>query len=255
MNDSIGFILTTRISGQEIVTSLLTGIRQLRRLYPIAPIVVIDDRSPSPACQVLHEIMAADPYVIVEDSCLEGAAEGLPYLHYAKSPRFAKAIILHDSFHLLASIEGLAEIGTVRFIKHAVGEWDRCPAPQTDYNARNGVRWHEDEIDDFMRRVYEPSHPFFQFYTAARPRGPNWIVCFGVMSVVTHEFLMLLDRRTSFLRCCRSIRSRRDRMVLESVYPLACVFAGGWSLKNDPLSCYGEWGKPDMKTQKYSFER
>lgn len=217
---SFGFILSSYINSHVSYRSLIDSISLIRRIHPKRKIVIIDDHS-----QWNFNNFPSDENIIRVPSKHKGGGEMNPYYYFYHNKPFDRAVIIHDSFHLLAPIENIDEID-VKFIWHFNvhrTRWHNTMEPESEYNKKNNIKNHDDKIIDFVAKS-EMTEDFKSWFNTIYMDKDRWTGCFGIMSIISHDFLTLLQEKTNILSTLEKIRDRRDRMVMESVFALACKF-------------------------------
>lgn len=234
MSGDFGILIPASIRHQNQYDWLNQIIIQLSTLYPSAPVVVIDDGSTSPLNLNLPNV------TVIKPDTYKGAGEMLPYYLLWNNRWFKKALIIHDNVYLKRQID-IDGINDVRFLKTAINHrehWHINLAPITDYNKKHGIYNHDDEILDFLKRAYKPDHPFYQHAMDIYHDKNAWVVCFGCQSVITLDFLDRLHKSTDILNVMPLVTTRRERMVMESLMGIACIYMG---LPIEHSSCCGYW--------------
>lgn len=222
---SWGFIVVTHCSTDAHVTMLHDSLGALHRHHPAVPIVLIDDWSPLP----LQLDRLSLPLTVERSVLTPGAAEVLPYLYYFKNRYFDVAVILHDSMQLQRPLVGIDQVTTVKFIRYFTchEDWPQIPEPETAYNRRHHIQTHEDLIHHL---VSTQANDFLweQFSRRYAPKS-EWRGCFGVMSIIHHDFLRYLQEKTEILTLFQVVHTNRTRRAMETLFALACHVVTGES--------------------------
>ena len=185
----MGFILTRHVQSAQTNQYWLECVRKIRQFYPHQLIVIIDDHS-----DPQHVSAETFPNCIVIKSEFAKRGELLPYYYLYRYKFFEKAVILHDSV----------------FVQQAV-----------DFNAyENLPLWHfvhpihENEAQEHnLLRVLENNEELLKVHSAHAFRG-----MFGVMSVVTLDFVTRLEGKYKLFKLLQYVNSRPLRMALERVF-------------------------------------
>ena len=185
-----GFILTRHVTSKETNLLWIHAVVKIRASYPNVPIVVIDDNSNyqfvSPNVPNINITYIRSEY--------PRRGELLPYYYLCKHQWFPKAVILHDSI----------------FIHTAIPEFE---------SRENTALWHfthpihaDFETEKRFLSALDNSGPLLERHTAKKFTG-----MFGVMSVVTLEFVQRLESKYKISKLLDLISTRPQRMCLERV--------------------------------------
>jgi hypothetical protein len=68
---------------------------------------------------------------------------------------------------------------------------------------------------------------FLRYFNAIYDRKPEWVGCFGLMSIITHDFLVKMQQMTSFVSLAAHIDDKRRRCAVESIFAIAAQFTAG----------------------------
>jgi hypothetical protein len=206
-----GFILTRHVNSQTTNLLWLECVQQIKARYPTIPIVIIDDNSDY---RYVKNVKVSNCIVVQSEYPKRG--ELLPYFYLLKHRWFKKAVILHDSVFVQKPLE---------------------------LNAENAPLWHFTNIyEDFneeqkMLRMLTNSEPLLEAHRTNQFKG-----MFGVMSVVTLDFLVRLEQHYTFTRWIQYVSSRKHRMCLErAMGVLFTVENAGESLFGNIFE-YCQWG-------------
>lgn len=220
---TIGFIIPTYVSSEKHYIILRDGIRKIRQ-YHDWPIVIINDHSPLDISSISHEF----PDISIELSYKKGAAEMNPYWHYYHQKYFDTAIIMHDSMHLnraLVNIEKVPQIQFLRYFTNHRVQWAIIQEPQTQYNKQFNIKNHDDLILHIIDMALMQQNPcFWQYCRNIYFDKKKWVGCWGIQSIITWDFLHELQEKTNILDFVDIIKDRRDRMAMESIFGLACLY-------------------------------
>ena len=217
----LGFIIPSYVATYEHLNLLLLGVSKIRKYYQSNKIVIIDDNSPLPIKNIPDIINDINIHVeLAEYKC----GEMNPYFYYYKNKYFTRAVIIQDSFHLKRSLPAVysIDINFIWFFRHH-HNWRSIRAPLTEYNTKNNIINHDDEILDLIN-IGLPDNEFKKLFKTLYFDKNAWNGCFGCMSIISHNFLVELQTMTSVLDIIPYIRHRRDRMAMESIFAVACFY-------------------------------
>ncbi len=97
---------------------------------------------------------------------------------------------------------------------------------QTEYNIEHGIKTHDDLIKHLVN-TYNKKKKFIEFFNDIYDKRDDWYGCFGVMTIMTLEFLEKLQEETGVLDMIPQVNTRRRRMALESFFSIACQYSYG----------------------------
>ena len=211
---SLGFIILRCVNTKVTDSYWIECYNCIRKFYPTNKIIIIDDNSDYTLVSNHVEL----EYTTVINSEFKGAGEILPYYYYLKNNLFDRAVVLHDSVFIQKHVDfGTFDRFLWEFNNHS---FDNIPDETRLINA-----------------IGYDNENLLKFY-----HDQKWYGCFGVMSIISFNFLTLLDKKYNFLNLVTLIKNRQDRMALERVF--ACIFIR----ENDNRSIFGdihkfhEWG-------------
>lgn len=197
-DDSFGFIITRHVNS-EITNNYWQESYRCIRKHHDSPIIIIDDNSNQ---TFVTELPANFVNCTVVQSEYPQRGELLGYYYFHKLKPFNIAIILHDSVFIKQPINKQQLSEPVSFFWHAVHNWD--------YDLANiGLLQKLNDSDKLV-----------EFYKTKS----NWNVCFGVMSIIKHDFLEFINTRHNFFILLDYIRTRADRINLERIFGCVCSY-------------------------------
>jgi hypothetical protein len=160
----------------------------IRRFYPDNLIVIIDDNSDSK-----YVSKVSFPRLLIIKSEFARRGELLPYYYLHRYKFFDRAVILHDSVFVQQRLD---------FEKHdnvALWHFTNC-------------LYHKKELEEKMIRCLSNNEALLEAHQSGEFKG-----MFGVMSVVTLDFVTLLQSKYNFLKLLQYVNCRSDRQCLERV--------------------------------------
>lgn len=184
--DEFGFIMLRHVNSELSNAYWQDCYDSIRTHYPYHKIVIIDDNSDP---RFLRRKTLANTYVV--ESEYVGRGELLPYIYYARTKFFEKAIILHDSVFVNQKLD---LSGTDSFTP--IWQFERLIFD----NAEDVKLQLEVFSDPELIHAYENN---------------EWVGVFGGMSVVTHECLQRLIKRFDLTLLVDFVKTRRDRIAFE----------------------------------------
>lgn len=195
----IGFIVTRHVNSEMTNKYWNESVFSIQQIYKNIPIVIIDDNSNYKYVMVTNPNINMTNCTII-NSEFKGRGELLPYYYFYRYKWFGKAIIIHDSVFILQDIN-FNKITTVQFL------WD-FPA---------NISENEQKEKTYISKLNH-SEKLLEFYDNKK----IWKGCFGVMSVITHDFISLLESKYYFFTLLYYIRLREDRCCLERIFAVLC---------------------------------
>lgn len=190
--DDCGFIVLRHVSTVEHNLLWINCCEQIRKFYD-NPIVIIDDNSNK---SILEDRTFDNCRVINSEFSQRG--ELLPYYYLFKEKLFEKAIVLHDSAFIIRKIDLENYNMPIHLLWDAVHTWD---VPH---------------FEKYLINILKNNDVLLDFYD----KKDEWKLCFGVMSIVTYDYLVMLEEKYSFFNLIHVITNRYLRMALERVWGL-----------------------------------
>jgi hypothetical protein len=209
----IGFIILRHVNSKITDEYWQICWDSIRKYYPLNKILIIDDNSTQ---EFISEKSLSDTVII--DSEFPRRGELLPYYYYLHNKFCEKVVILHDSVFVNAEIDFNTTNYTMLF--------------EFEHNA--------DQPKDEIRLINLLSNK--EELLAFHKQKGLWKGCFGGMSIISHDFLTLLDNKYNIAKLLAGITTRYHRMSFERV--IACILQ-----KNSPKKTllgnilkYCNWG-------------
>lgn len=210
---TIGFIILRHIKDDKTNEYWKHSYDCVRRFYPTAPIMIIDDNSAPEYVdykKVLHN-------TTIVQSEFPGRGEFLPYYYFLNLKPFDTAVILHDSVFINSQIDtNVSKFRTLWEFEHT---WD--------------------QIDDETRLVNAFGDPAL---TNLHNNKDAWKGCFGGMAIVTHEHLANVNARYDINRLIPLIVTRYNRCSFERV--ISCLLGSNEPSVLGNIHKYIPWGVP-----------
>ena len=119
--------------------------------------------------------------------------ELMPYIYYLKHKVFDTAVILHDSVFINKYID--FNVGTYKFL----WEFDSNQMPQIEDETKLLSVFKDSNLEEFYRK------------------RNGWVGCFGGMSIITHDYLSLVNKKYNLHKLIDKINSRYNRKSFERV--------------------------------------
>jgi hypothetical protein len=219
-----GFIFTRHINSQETNEYWKECIRCIRRYYKNNIIMVIDDNSSSEYI-TNDNVDLRNCFIIQSEYPKRG--EILAYYYFYKYKLFDKAVIIHDSVFLQEDIsQEINDIVNVKFLWHFKNPHDDDFMKEMVFI---GQLKNKDSVDNF--NLSELTNLYFQ--------REKWVGCFGVMSVITYDFLKILVEEYNIFNLLSLIKTRKDRCSLERIFSILCYVNNNYFTDNS-ISIFGE---------------
>ena len=201
MDITFGFIIIRHVNSEKTDQYWKRCYECIRKFYPDHKIVIIDDNSnyefvrelnyPITNCEIIH-------------SEFPGRGELLPYYYYYHNKFFDKAIILHDSMFINKeiNIDTIQRIDKVIFLWHFLHQWDSI------YQQKQIIQ----------SSILRFKHDLLYLHNQIN----QWVGCFGVCSIISHDFLKQIFEKYNFVDMLNHIKNRDTRCCLERIFALVC---------------------------------
>lgn len=187
----LGFIVTRCVKEKKYDSYWQISVNFIRKYYKENLIIIIDDNSKQ---ELLSDVKINNTIVIQSE--FPGAGELLPYYYFHKNKWFDKAVIIHDSVFIKQNIDFNSLDDLTLF-------WN-FPSTTSDYINDN----------EKMISYLDNSDKVLELY-----RDKNkWFGCFGVMSIISHDFLDKIQNKYNIFKLLEYVKCRQDRYTLERIF-------------------------------------
>lgn len=200
---SVGFILVRYVESKRTDLYWKEAYRSIRRFYPDAPVIIIDDSSLK---TFLNEDIVLTNCTVIYDKDHRGAAEFLPFYYFHLLKPFETAIILHDSVFIQNKMNvELDENEPCRFLWTFPHQFD-------------------DEIFTEIKGLYSNLKNPERFCKLYQEKE-KWRGCFGCMTIIKWDFLdHVFQKEELEKRLLPHIQTRMNRHALERVLSLIFTY-------------------------------
>ena len=184
----IGFIILRHVNSPQTNRYWIECYHSIRKFYPENKIMIIDDNSDK---KYITNFEMYKTMVINNEYPKRG--ELMPYIYYLKHKVFDTAVILHDSVFINKYID--FNVDTYKFL----WDFDSNCMPQIEDETRLLSVFEDSNLEEFYRK------------------GNGWVGCFGGMSIITHDYLSLVNKKYNLHKLIDKINSRYNRKSFERV--------------------------------------
>jgi len=219
-----GFIFTRHINSSETNEYWKECIRCIRKHYKDNIIMIIDDNS-----SVEHitndNVDLKNCFIIQSEYPKRG--EILAYYYFYKYKLFDKAVIIHDSIFLQQDIsQQINDVSNVKFLWDFKNKHDDNLLKELFLisNLKNDKFENNDNLSTLTNLYLQKE---------------KWLGCFGVMSVITYQFLNTLVEKYDIFNLLSVVETREDRCSLERVFAIVCYVNNNYFIDSSP-SIFGE---------------
>lgn len=194
MND-LTFVILRHVSNPN-QNYWINCYNSIRKFYKNR-IIIIDDNSIQ---KHIKNIILQNTEIIQNQ--FPGSGEISPYYYFYKYHWTNKIIFIHDSTILLSKfdekkINSITDISFLWYFKDH--KWDNNI---TISNKINNLK-----NKDLLLKTLQHQ---------------KWFGCFGVMSIITHDFLTKINQQFNFTNLIKYIKNREDRMDIERIFAICC---------------------------------
>ena len=226
----VGFIITRHVNSKETNKVWKICISQIRQNYPDAKIIIIDDNS-NYAFVDTSDVDLHNCEIV--NSEFKKRGELLPYYYFYKNKWFDQAVFIHDSVFINNTID-VEHVDDVRFLWHFNG----------------GEHENEANIERLLSVLNYKDDLIRLFRDKSRWKG-----CWGVMSVVSHSFLQRIMEKYGIERLLEHVQNREDRMAMERVFGVVCMYEKPEMFANPSIFGYYEDHKNNRNSNDYSYDQ
>ena len=219
-----GFIFTRHVNSNETNEYWKECIRCIRKHYQNNIIMVIDDNS-SVEYITNDNVDLRNCFIIQSEYPKRG--EILAYYYFYKYKLFEKAVIIHDSVFLQQDIsQEVNSVNNVNFLWHFKNPYDDNFATEMFFISQLKYDYNQENITS-LTNIYL--------------QREKWLGCFGVMSVITYNFLNILVDKYNIFNLLNVVKTREDRCSLERIFAILCYVNNSYfiDIDNSP-SIFGE---------------
>ena len=217
-----GFILTRHINSVETNEFWKECIRCIRKLYQNNIIMIIDDNS-SVEYVTNDNVDLKNCFIIQSEYPKRG--EILSYYYFYKYKLFDKAVIIHDSIFLQQDIsQEINYVSNVKFLWHFKNPYD------------------DDLVKElfFINHLKNGNNTNLTILTNTYLEKEKWLGCFGIMSVITYDFLNILVDKYNIFSLLNFVKTREDRCSLERIFSILCYVNNNYFTDVHSPSIFGE---------------
>lgn len=222
--DDYGFIVPSYILTEQHLNSLKKCVNSIMKYHSGKKIVIIKDyKSTIDICELYNNY----DNIIIENNTPKVPAEMLVYYYIQKNKYFDVCIFIQDSMELREKFVNIDNIKDIKYLWHCTNhriEWEMVHEPTSEYNTENNIITHNDLLEHcFDKYIFD--RDFLEYCKYMNKNKNKWVVCLGTCSLITPSFLDEMDRKTGIIKIMMNANSRRLRMIMESLFSLACQFS------------------------------
>lgn len=185
----LGFVIGRHIANTSHVNLCFRAYTSVRKFYPDAPVVIVDDRS------ALPDPNTYDARTTIVRSTARGAGEFGLYYHYHSTRLFDRGVLLHDSMVIKRPLD-LPDVPVI-YLWHFI----------FDAALEVVVR----DVEKFLGKLKNKDDAKRKYKSRA------WLGMFGCASVLTWDCLDRIERHYGLFRLLRKVDTRLKRCAMERV--------------------------------------
>jgi hypothetical protein len=198
IDSGLGFIILRHVNSEMTNNYWKESYNKIREFYPNSKIVIIDDNSDYKYIDEENKLINCD----IIKSAYPKRGELLPYYYYYKNKFFNKAVIIHDSVFIQKRID-FSDNNDMKFLWCFYNRMYQGGEYKYGLHLLNKLNNKESLID-----IYN--------------KNPEWLGCFGAMSVINHDFLKNIVEKYNLFNIIDDITCRDHRCCLERVLAVIC---------------------------------
>ena len=213
---NFGFILTRHVNNARSNLYWQECYRCIRHCYPEVMVMIIDDNS---NYDHIHIIPTTPPLLncIILKSEFPGRGELLAYYYFLKIRPFDRAMIIHDSVFIQPNFVEQLEAKLLA-VENAKFIWD---FPHY-YDDTPGEKPYFQLLGEGLMGYPKCNRGLIEDICYFHGVQMEWRGCFGVMSVITYDFLKHLDEKFHLFQWFEKVVSRNQRYYIERVFAVLC---------------------------------
>ena len=191
MSDQIGFIVLRHVNNELTNKYWIRCVKSIRQYYPENNILIIDDNSN-------YNFITNEQFykTTIIQSEYHQRGELLTYYYYLHNKLFDVAVIIHDSVFIKKYID--FSVNKYKFLWEFEHYWDQIEDETRMIDVFNDVE---------LKKFYE--------------NKDLWKGCFGCMSIITHDYLTLINSKYDISKLLDLVLNRYNRCSFERV--IACL--------------------------------
>jgi hypothetical protein len=199
---TFGFILTSHINSELTNLYWIESYKCIRKLYPNAYVLIIQDNINQSYFKIPTDILLSNIFFITSEFPKSG--EILAYYYFYKIGKnfFDKAVIIHDSTFIQKD-----------FVSPIIDQINTFKVLWTFPHLTNSAI-HDHSL---LRNLWN-SKELVEFYE----ENDKWIGCFGVQSIITYDFLCLLQAKYNLFQLVNRVKDRTSRCSTERGFAVLC---------------------------------
>jgi len=190
LTHTIGFIILRHVNNEVVNQYWIKSYNSIRKYYPENHIIIIDDNSDN---NYITPLQLYKTTIINSEYPKRG--ELLPYYYYLHNKLFDIAVIIHDSVFINSYIDFSVKYKILWDAEH---NWDQIEDETKMINLFN-----DQELTTFYNNKQ------------------LWKICFGCMSIITHDYLTHINNKYDISKLLDCVLTRYNRMSLERV--IGCI--------------------------------
>jgi hypothetical protein len=236
---SFCFYIPTCITSNIGDEPVRSAIKSVRQHYPETHIYIIDDSDESiNTSSILKDILDLNLYII--NNIHKGSACASWYQHLMDSS-YDFGIMIQDSTELRCKLPEFKTDDRVKFFwwfkTHF--NWDQEPAPDAVKHKNPEIYNHSHEILKFIENIeYCAFKEKFKYYYNQRQL---YLGCMGNMAIISREYMVQLNNTTKICSLIPYIKTRRDRMCMETIFGLAVYYDQDFNVDGNKIGINGGW--------------
>jgi hypothetical protein len=202
---ALGFYVLRHMNSADSMEYWYTAYTCIRRVYPSAPIIILDDNSRK---EFVENAKNRQREAELTNTKIEtypdypGRGEMLPYYSFYRNHPFEKAVMFHDSTFLNGKPMDIEGVQDVRYLWHFDDhQWDDTT------NEKRVIDLLANK--DAVERLWS--------------NKSAWVGCFGVQTVIDHAALVTIVDKYKLFNCLSVVSTRPMRMAMERVFSVLCT--------------------------------
>lgn len=215
-NHSFGFIITRHVNNERSNYYWQECYRCIRMLYPTIMVLIIDDNSSLEHIKTFPTTPPLTNCIIIQSE-FPKRGELLAYYYFLKIQPFERAIIIHDSIFIQSSFR-LKHEKVIENIENVKFLWD---FPHYYDDLEGEIPYFKmlgEEHLNYSKCSSELVGDILYFHK----NYAEWRGCFGVMSIITLDFIKKLEEKFHLFKWFSIVKSRDQRYYIERVFAVLC---------------------------------
>lgn len=224
----ISFIVSVFINSDVHLKILVRCINSILIYHNDSNIYLINDTVNDNYTNIIENLIKDIPNIHMSKSIVKGSAESQRFnIIKSLNDNASHYILIHDSMIINEKFENLEDIKDIKFLMHFTNHrlhWNGIEEEQTEFNIKNNIKTHTNLIRFYINKDFNNDKDFNNYANNALNNMNLWCGCFGNNCIITKKCIEFLDEKCNFSEKIIFYNTKRERIVVESLFGLICHY-------------------------------